>query len=48
MDSALGIRYKDGVILATDCAVTYSIFRLKVIINEIYVKIFSHFFILVS
>ena len=30
MDSALGIQYKDGIILAADRAVTYSIFKLKV------------------
>ena len=35
MDSALGIQYKDGVVLATDGAVTYSIFKLKVIIHII-------------
>ena len=34
MDSALGIQYKDGVILATDAAVTYSIFKLKVRCSE--------------
>ena len=42
MDSALGIQYKDGVILATDGAVTYSIFKLKVRITK-YIYMFHKF-----
>ena len=49
MDSALGIQYKDGVVLATDGAVSYSIFKLKVIIYTAYIIILlKTIFIIVS